>query len=233
MRGYYKQLKANDEFISFIFITGVTKFSKLSLFSAFNSFEDISIDPKYAAITGFTHEEIIKYFPDHIKKTAATLKIDEDTALQKIRDYYSGFCFDGDTRVYNPFSTLLYFKSTTKEFENYWFSTGSPECLAKFMKENHLTAEEFRGLRITKHLAKDPGEMSAEKAWSYLYQSGYLSLRRVPSEAGFSLDYPNREVLESMSELVMYSIFGDEVKFALAKEVLIKALKNRSPGEVV
>jgi hypothetical protein len=50
LQNSYKILKATDEHLQFIFLTGVTKFAKLSIFSALNSPDDITIDESYAAI---------------------------------------------------------------------------------------------------------------------------------------------------------------------------------------
>jgi hypothetical protein len=70
MRDYYAQLKAADEHISFIFITGVSKFSRMGVFSALNNVNDVSIDEKYGAMCGYTHEELAGRFGAHLKEAA-------------------------------------------------------------------------------------------------------------------------------------------------------------------
>ncbi len=59
LRGVYVQLKANDEYIQFAFLTGVTKFSRASIFSGLNQIVDISLNKKYGNICGYTHNDIL------------------------------------------------------------------------------------------------------------------------------------------------------------------------------
>jgi hypothetical protein len=221
----------SPEWLPFIFITGIAKFTKMSVFSALNNFTDISIMPKYGAIVGFTHEELKKHFPGYIKAAAAARNTDTETALEQIKGYYSGFCFDGKTRVYNPFSTLSFFSSEEKEFKNYWFASGSSEYLARYMKDRRLTVEEFRGIEIDANLALTPGDINSADPWSFLYQGGYLTLRPGFSKDSFTLDYPNREVLQSMSMTLMHSFLGD-AEFVRAKHNLLRALKEFDAVEV-
>ncbi|MDR1870701.1 MAG: AAA family ATPase, partial [Deltaproteobacteria bacterium] len=111
MRAYYAIFKSTDRYISFIFVTGITKAAAhIDLIPAFNSYNDLSINPEYGAICGFTQGELEGYFGHHLKRTAERLKMTETELLEKTRDFYYGFCFDGVTRVYNPFSTLLFFQ---------------------------------------------------------------------------------------------------------------------------
>ncbi|MDR1873207.1 MAG: AAA family ATPase, partial [Deltaproteobacteria bacterium] len=110
MHDYYSIFKSTDKHVSFVFVTGIIKSAHVGLLSAFNSYNDISINPEYGAICGFTQGELERYFGHHLKRTAKRLKMTETELLEKTRDFYYGFCFDGVTRVYNPFSTLLFFQ---------------------------------------------------------------------------------------------------------------------------
>jgi hypothetical protein len=93
--------------------------------------------------------------------------------------------------------------------------------------------EEFRGIEITEDQASSPGEIDKAKPWSYLYQSGYLSLRPGKTEGTFALDYPNREVLKSMSLLLMYNFFGDLVEFNKLANSFFSALESRNAEEIM
>ena len=106
MRNFFSKLKSMDEHISFVFITGVCKFSRMGVFSTLNNFTYISLDPEFGSMMGYTHEEFAARFAGHAKAAAAELKMDEKEFLEKTRSYYYGFCFDGRTRVYNPYSTV-------------------------------------------------------------------------------------------------------------------------------
>ena len=54
LRGFYGIIKGSAEHVRFVFVTGVSMFSKVSLFSGLNNLKDISLDPRYATICGYT-----------------------------------------------------------------------------------------------------------------------------------------------------------------------------------
>ena len=220
-----------DEQISFIFITGVCKFSRMGVFSVLNHYKDISIDPEYGAMLGYTHEEFAANFAGHVKAAADALKMGEERFLEAAKSYYNGFCFDGQTRVYNPFSTVLMLNN--KKFRNYWFDTGSSSFMTRYLRVNKLTVEEFRGLGVDEGFASEPGEIDQTGPAGFLYQYGYLTLRPGEAEGKFKLDYPNREVLTSMSILMMDCILGGRTSSVECGEELEKALGNVDVGAVV
>ena len=205
LRDYYVQIKAYDEYIRFTFITGISKFAKFGVFSTLNTPDDISMMPEYAAICGYTQEEIIQYFPDYLDETAQSMEISTPELIEKMRYYYDGFCFDwnAEIRLYNPYSTLLFFRK--KRFNNYWINTGKPKFIADYMKNRNLTVEQFRHFPVSENFIDSPGDLDTTPPEGFLYQGGYLSLR--PDEVyNFVLDYPNTEVLNAMSELVSQNI---------------------------
>ena len=206
LRNYYSQVKASDEHIRFIFITGISKFARFGVFSTLNNLTDISMMPEFAEICGYTEEEIIRYFPDYMKETAGEMGISTDELIERMRHYYNGFSFDrnADVRLYNPFSTLLFFRE--KEFANYWIESGSPKFIADYMKNRNLMVEQFRNFPVTKGFARSPGDMDSTPPEGFLYQSGYLTIRKGIGDS-LALDYPNTEVLNSMSALVAQNIF--------------------------
>ncbi|MCL2011064.1 MAG: AAA family ATPase, partial [Synergistaceae bacterium] len=207
LRDFYVRIKAADRHVRFVFITGISKFSKMGVFSAMNNLEDISMNDKYAAMMGYTEEELLAYFNGHIEEAAARLGKPKDALIAAMRAHYDGFSFDGNTMLYNPFSTLNFFKNP--DFRNYWFESGTPSFIARYMKDRMLTVEQFRGFEVSRNFASYPGEIENATAASFLYQSGYLSLRPGLIE-DYSLDYPNNEVLSAMSALLTSNILGSD-----------------------
>ena len=110
LRGFYTQIKASDESTRFVFMTGITKFTKTGVFSAMNNLYDLSMDDRYAEMLGYTEEELLAYLGGHITETAKRLGLQKGALIEQIRAYYDGFSFDGTHRVYNPFSTLSFFR---------------------------------------------------------------------------------------------------------------------------
>jgi len=203
MRNYYSQLKANEPHIRFLFMTGISKFTKAGVFSALNNLNDMSLDENFGALLGYTEKELVENFSEYLQIGAEKIKCSASELVEKMREYYNGFCFDGTQRVYCPFAVLNFFNDY--KFMNYWINSANPQIIADYMKDRHLTVEQFRGIQVSRDFAFRPGEIETAPPESFLYQSGYLTLREGGSD-DFSLDYPNAEVLESMSQLVTMNI---------------------------
>ena len=233
LRNFYSKLKANEEHIRFIFVTGISKFTKMGVFSTLNNITDISPLEKYGNICGFSEKEIMDYFPDYLDETADELEISRDELVKKMQKYYNGFCFDtgGKNRLYNPFSTLQFFFS--KKFFNFWMGSGSTSMIAKYLKTQNLTVEQFRNFPVSEDFLTNSVEIDKEKPESFLYQTGYLSLREGITRE-FSLDYPNSEVLNSMSSLISQNLLDDNNdNFAYCSNDLLKGLMTLNCETVV
>jgi hypothetical protein len=227
MRSFYSEIKASDENLDFVFITGISKFSGMGVFSALNNLVDISTEPEFAAFMGLTQEELEVNFAPYIKETARKLRMGEKELLTHIRDYYDGFSFDGMTRVYNPFSALLFFSKGA--FKKYWSWSGSNAFIRKFLKDRKLTVEEFSGLRISSDFADSPGEIGSTPPAGFLYQAGYLTLRK-DDRGSYSLDYPNFEVRAALSALFLDNCFASETQ---AMEAVLNLGDCLAAGDVL
>ncbi|MDR1483495.1 MAG: AAA family ATPase, partial [Planctomycetaceae bacterium] len=125
LKGFYGILKSADAYLHFIFLTGVTKFSKVSVFSDLNNLTDISLEFEYAGICGISETELLKYFQPEIKNLSEKLNLSYETTLAELKEYFDGYHFCENTEgIYNPFSILKTFKSG--KFRNYWYETGTP-----------------------------------------------------------------------------------------------------------
>ncbi|GHT51223.1 ATPase AAA [Spirochaetia bacterium] len=198
LKGFYGVLKAQDEHLKFVFLTGVTKFSKISIFSDLNNLSDISLDSRYADICGITQEELENEFAEEIK-----LYLKDDTGeinyLEKLKSFYNGYRFsEKPLTVYNPFGLLHHFYDQGK-FLPYWFESGSPTFLIKLIKNqriNILNLEE-KVLSYDDFRKFDVENMDAVPV---LYQSGYLTITGYNEKrCTYQLGYPNDEVRTSFA----------------------------------
>jgi hypothetical protein len=208
MQKFYTQIKVEEQHIKFAFITGVTKFSRMGVFFRLNNLLDISLFPEFSTFMGYTHEELVTYFAPFITHTARLLKTSEEGLLNKLKEYYDGFSFDGENEVYNPFSVLSFFKA--RKIGNFWMESGSNTVVRKFLLDKALTVDQFKGQEINYSQASAPGEIDATSPAGFLYQSGYLTLRATENGA-YLLDYPNNEVREAISTLFMENFSSDWV----------------------
>ncbi len=205
LRGFYTVIKACAEHLRFVFITGISKFTKSGIFSAMNNLIDISMEETYAALTGYTQQELENNFSffieDALHKNIAQTKAE---LLYKIKSYYDGFSFDGKTKVYNPFSILNFFRKYT--FSNYWYESGSSTFMETYCKTHNIESPEkyhFISVPKTKMAAREIEKTDPE---ILLFQAGYLTIAQDRGDTVL-LDYPNQEVLSALSEMYLQAIY--------------------------
>jgi DNA-binding Lrp family transcriptional regulator len=201
LHNIYKVLKGADDYLQFVFLTGVSKFAGLSIFSALNNIEDITLSKGYATLCGVTQEELENDFPEHLAAAAEELSITRDALLDNIRKWYNGYSWDGKTSVYNPFSTLQFLKE--KAFKSYWFRTGTPTFLIKLLKQRNDIEQFLQPVQAKEAIfsSYDPERLESVPL---LFQTGYLTIREITKGEDYSLVYrlepPNREVREAFIE---------------------------------
>jgi hypothetical protein len=198
LQKFYAILKGTDDHLKFIFLTGVTKVAKLSIFSILNSPSDITLNDKYASICGLTQEELERNFSEYIDNTAVQVEMTREDLLAQIREMYDGYAWDGKTSVYNPYSTLSFFKKN--KFSNYWFETGTPTFLINRLKKQGLAKTVLEPV-IADSSAFDSYDPDALGDIPLLFQTGYLTVKNVEMRHGnplYTLEVPNLEVKESL-----------------------------------
>lgn len=199
LREFYSVIKPLDALLHLVFITGVSKFSKVSLFSHLNNLEDLTLDKRYAALMGYTQEELEHYFADHLAAAQKAMALSREDLLGQLREWYNGYSWDGQTKVYNPFGLLNFL--VKQQFVNFWFSTGSPKFLIEQMRKQELF--EVESIEVSS-LIFERFDLDYIALIPLLFQAGYLTVKSVDIMTGdYVLDYPNKEVRESMYEFLV------------------------------
>ena len=194
LKGFYTVIKASDEYLKFIFLTGVSKFSKVGVFSGLNNLEDITMTIDYATILGYTPQEVELYFIDYMDALMSTTKKSIENIRQLIKQWYNGYRFTlAEEYVYNPFSTLLLFKH--RQFENYWFESGTPTFLIDLITENQFDVPSLQHLTVGQN-AFASYEIGNLSPIALLYQTGYLTIKELEGRL-YTLGFPNLEVEDS------------------------------------
>ena len=228
LRSFYSVLKSCDEYLRFVMLTGISKFSQVGVFSTLNNLEDISMDKQYGDIVGYTQQELETYFVDRINDAATRIKITPDNLLSRLKDYYDGFSFDGMTRLYNPFSIMQCLKKA--ELSNYWYTSGSPTFIVKYMKKHKIqNPEDYRHREVPQDFS-DIQEIESSRPESFLYQSGYLTIEKWENDV-ITLDYPNEEVKKSLIRMYLNEIYQVKQFITLGNEIW-KALDTGDIAEV-
>ena len=204
LQGFYGVLKAKDRCIRFGFLTGVTKIGKLSVFSGLNNLNDISMESGYADICGISEDDLHKYFAESVSELAEANGMSEGQCYDRLAEMYDGyhFCRKGDG-MYNPFSLLNTFKK--REFNEYWFETGTPSFLVKLLKQT-----EYDITRLSENDVEIDSDMIAgvndyiNDPIPILYQSGYLTIKGFDRMFGiYSLGFPNMEVKKAFLKMLL------------------------------
>lgn len=200
LRKFYGVIKPNSDKIRMVFLTGISRFSKMSIFSELNNLVDISMDRNFAAICGFTKDDLNEYFGEYKDAACEELEISRDELDERIKFWYDGYKFDGKTPVYNPFSMLNFFWS--KEFKNYWFESGLPKLLVDFIREHGI---DVKGLENTAISELDLNNFDASRInmKALMFQTGYLSIVGKNENGKYILDYPNEEVRQSFAAYLL------------------------------
>ncbi len=205
-KGFFSTLKSYDEYIQFIFITGVSKFHKVSIFSDLNQLRDISLSKQYAGLCGITDTELKKYFGKEIADLAVEQELSFEECLAELKKTYDGYRFHPDgVRVYNPYSLLNAFFD--REFGSYWFATGTPAFLIKQLRESCFDVRKFTDQTIyaNESVLKDyTGDLL--EPIPLLYQTGYLTITDYDKQRKrYTLCFPNEEVKYGFLESLMPS----------------------------
>ena len=195
---FYRIIKGADEYLRFVFLTGVSKFSGLSIFSALNNLQDMTLHEQYAPICGYTQEELERAFPEYIDHAAEYLNMTREYLLDRIRYWYNGYTWDGKTAVYNQFSTLQFF--SYREFGNYWFRTGTPTFLIEMIQRRNHAEAILEPLVVGQSVfdGYDPANIGDVPL---LFQTGYLTIKqkeRTNERPQYTLGVPNSEVNEAL-----------------------------------
>ena len=222
LRGLYGTIKDCDAHIELTFITGVSKFSKVSrprnfrrsfldgrrgwaigeavgaadgaLFSDLNNLTDLTLDPAYSAICGYTEADLDTVF-------AAELP---GLDRERIRAWYNGYNWLGEEKLYNPFGILKLFAS--RRFRAHWFETATPRFLIDTLLKHGFAAPDLESVRADEDLlsAFDADAMAPE---ALLFQTGYLTIAAEEEDADslpeYRLRYPNLEVRRGLNRALL------------------------------
>jgi len=217
IKGMYSVMKGADAYIKFVFLTGVSKFSKASIFSGLNMLEDISLTPKFGNICGYTQSNIENEFLPYL----------DGVDLTKVKEWYNGYNFLKDD-VYNPFDLLKFIKNDYK-YSNYWFSSGTPTFLIKLIEKNHYFLPKLSNLIVGEQLLEsfDIENINFEVI---LYQAGYLTIDKMIIDEDldiieYKLKLPNKEVKQSLNDYIIQMLLK-KTDYNIDKKKIIVALRE-------
>ena len=199
IREFYAPLKACDEFLRLVFITGISKFSQLSIFSELNNLRNISMLPEYAGICGITEEELTTHYARDIDTFADMMGVGRDEGLAALKENYDGYHFASESPdIYNPFSLLN--ALSEGRANSYWFGSGTPTSLVNLLQKTGWQIADLEGREADEDEFDAPAERMATPL-PMLYQAGYLTIKGYdPITCSYTLGIPNKEVARGLSK---------------------------------
>jgi hypothetical protein len=219
LKEFYTVLKDLDSSIELLFLTGVSKFSKVGIFSGLNNLTDLSMQSDYATMLGYTQRELEENFVEEIEVAATYLNLSTGELLEQLQTWYNGYCFQANAeKVYNPVSCNLFFYE--KEFKNFWFATGTPTFLVNLLKQEGIYDLHFPPINPS---GFENFELDRLKPIAILFQAGYLTIQAKDEDGLIQLDYPNKEVRDSMLEILIEAYVGVDAELSTS---LIIRMRN-------
>jgi len=214
LKGFYSIMKDMDEYIRFVMITGVSKFAKMNLFSGLNNLNDITIDPGYSTICGYTHAEVEHAFAERL----------HNVDMAKLKEWYNGYNYFGEP-VYNPFDILL-FLAKDKEYRSYWWSTGNPSFLIDILSEQRRYLPDLENY-IADDFILDTFDVDHIDLVALLWQTGYLTFaakQETIEGVEYTLKVPNKEIQISLNNLFVQYLTNLRQEIRPQKKGLYQAL---------
>ena len=207
IRSLFSPLKAQSQYLRFVFLTGISKFSQLSVFSELNNLQQITFDQQYEAVCGISEEELltqlkpdIELLTERMDRTYSRwgLHYTYDDIVAKLKKTYDGYHFSVNfTDIYCPWSLINAF--SMGDIMNFWFSTGTPTMLVNVMRQTGISLQQIEHFRGTLERFDAPTERISDPI-PVLFQSGYLTLKDYnPFTRQYTLGFPNGEVREGFA----------------------------------
>lgn len=216
LKNFYSVIKENDAYIKFVFITGVSKFSKVPLFSGLNNIQDITLHPKYSTLCGYTQNDLEITFAKYLK----------GQDFEKIKLWYNGYKFLGEG-VYNPFNILL-FISNEFIYRSYWFSIATPTFLLKIIEKNNYFLPNLENV-IKDEMMLNSFDVDYIELETLMWQTGYLTIESTETildNIEYHLTIPNKEIQQALLGSVADFITKNQNTTAQTNGIIKALLKN-------
>ena len=215
LKDFYSVLKDADPYLKLVFLTGVSRFSKVSIFSGLNQLQDITLNEEFSTVCGYTQFELESVFEDRIK----------DFDKNKIKEWYNGYAWLGES-VYNPFDILLLFSE--KRFRAFWFETATPTFLIKLLQKKKYFIPEIENLEVGDEILSNL-DVDNIRIENLLFQSGYLTIKEFLEEDGvYILSYPNLEVRKSLNNALLFYLDFDASKITKTELEIKQIFKEKN-----
>ncbi len=226
LSAFYGEIKNNAADIRFMMMTGVTKFTQLSVFSALNNLNDLTLQPEAATLLGYTEEELDHYFGEYLRAHAKVMGLSDEDYRGQLRWWYNGYRFSprSKTKVYNPVAIGRTLSRQCEYFEPTWSETGHSTALMKYLAAHPLTSRDYECIPEVKRAIFDVYDLGDIGDLTFLYQTGYLTIKDFDPISGYSLGIPDEDVRQDLNQILVDQAMqgDDDLGWNKAKIALLK-----------
>ncbi len=229
----YSNFKSGAQHIRMVFMTGVSRFSKLSIFSDLNNLEDITFENQFADICGITRSELLDNFSSGIAGLAVENGISFVEAADLLKRNYDGYRFARKgSEIYNPWSVLNCLKK--QEVANYWNDTGKPTLIAETLKRVDADLKDTFDTSCRVDVLKGLDLQNPDPT-ALLYQTGYLTIKDYePDLREFRLGIPNAEVKSGLLNVLLpYYVSTRTASPNMLTGRIVRSFCNGQPDEAM
>ena len=249
LRDFYAWLRVVPN-VRFILVTGIMRYSEFSLFSE-HDIQDLSMKPYWADLLGYTQEEVSTYFARYIPRAAQKLNITAERLLERLEQYYEGFCFDenASVKVYCPYSINSFFNQLHDpdqplEFAPFWMDSASASlALTSFLQAHPLSPKDLSQIclqhfTLTKDELSEPFFFGTVKIKQLLVQAGYYSIKSLvdnpaSGQIEFNCGITNQDVAEKFDPVVTdYLVNFDVDKSKRLRAESFEAQRSLLAGDI-
>ncbi|WP_338846892.1 AAA family ATPase [Massilia sp. W12] len=218
LSGFYAVIKSADAEVGFALISGVSRFAKVSLFSGLNNLRDITLDPDYASLCGYTEAELDRVFAPWL----------QGLSREQIKRWYNGYHWLGE-RVYNPYAILCLLQQ--RKFKPHWYETGSPGFLLKELAQRTPWLPDLQQIHADADLLSN-FDIETISIPALMFQTGYLTIAdeyAIGDNYYYRLRLPNRDVELGLFNRLLPDLVGDDARIGAQRNRLHQLL---SAGDI-
>lgn len=214
LKDFYSVIKDSDQLVKFAFITGASQFAKKVILSSLNNLKDITLDPKFGNICGYTENDIKQFLDDGVDS-------------KELNEWYGGYSFLND-KIYNPID-ILNFCDSENVYENYWFNSETTSFLIEQMKKESYCLPDLENIVLSKEMIEGI-DTTNPKVETLLFQAGYLSIseayKNVRNELRYRLVMPNKEVRMGLNSAMLKMLTNNFKKLIVNQDQAFDALHD-------
>ena len=200
LRAFYSPLKDSDQYIKFLFITGI---SHMNIFNGLNQLNDISLNANYSSICGISETELDQYFGPEIQELSQIQEMSVEETKAELARMYDGYHFSPNSEgVYNPFCLLKCLSES--DFGSYWVESGTPSFLVKTLQHQPFQLLSIMEGRTATEIQFKDYDPDSKNTLPVIYKSGYLTIKGFEKKGRlYTLGFPNKEVQDGFLGAVL------------------------------